>query len=158
MARQDHFQRAEAALRQQALSYPETHEDFPWGHRAIKVKGKAFLFMATCQNKDYVFSLSVKLPVSGTAALDLPFAAPTEYGLGKSGWVTARFGDKDVVPLDLLSDWVAESFRAIAPKRVLAKFESDDNDDSAATETAPTKPKVKPKKPRARKTSRGSQR
>ena len=38
--------RAETALRQHALAYPETTEEFPWGHRAIKVKGKAFLFMA----------------------------------------------------------------------------------------------------------------
>jgi predicted DNA-binding protein (MmcQ/YjbR family) len=157
MARQDRFQRAEAALRQQALSYPETHEDFPWGHRAIKVKGKAFLFMATCQNKDYVFSLTVKLPQSGKTALDLPFASPTGYHLGKAGWVTACFGAKDVIPLEMLSDWVAESFRAIAPKRVLAKFESNDNQDSVATAAAPATPNVKPKKLRARKTGRGGQ-
>ena len=33
------------ALRDFALRYPETHEDFPWGERVIKVKGKVFLFL-----------------------------------------------------------------------------------------------------------------
>src|SRR5262245_15209334 len=34
------------ALRTAALRYPDTVEDFPWGHSAFKVKGKkAFMFM-----------------------------------------------------------------------------------------------------------------
>ncbi len=28
------------AIRKRALSYPGTHEDFPWGESAFKVKGK----------------------------------------------------------------------------------------------------------------------
>jgi len=93
--------RAEASLRQHALAYPETNEEFPWGHRAIKVKGKAFLFMAVVDN---VLSLSVKLPLSGRVALTFPFASPTGYGLGKSGWVTAKFGAKDDVPIYMLEE------------------------------------------------------
>jgi predicted DNA-binding protein (MmcQ/YjbR family) len=115
--------RAEAALRKHALNYPETHEDFPWGHRALKVKGKAFLFMALGIKEEDLFSLSVKLPVSGKLALSLPFASPTEYGLGKSGWVTARFHSGDDIPIDMLKEWVDESYRAVAPKRVLARLE-----------------------------------
>ena len=52
-------------------------------------------------------------------ALDLPFTAPTGYGLGKSGWVTATFGPKDKPPLDYLRHWIAESYRAVAPKKLL---------------------------------------
>ena len=76
------------ALRKFALSYPEATEHMPWGHHAIKVKGKSFLFLAADAE---TFSLSAKLPSSGGVALKLPFASPTEYGLGRSGWVTARF-------------------------------------------------------------------
>ena len=123
MPRQDRLRRAESALRKHALSYPETHEDFPWGHRALKVKGKAFLFMANGKQNGNIFSLSVKLPLSAKEAVTLPFASPTPYGLGKSGWVTARFGAKDNVPLDMLREWIDESFRAIAPSRVLANIE-----------------------------------
>ena len=32
-------------LRAHALAFPEATEDFPWGERAIKVRGKAFLFL-----------------------------------------------------------------------------------------------------------------
>ena len=71
----------EKALRAQGLAYPETTEDFPWGHRTLKVRGKAFVFMS----REEGFSLSVKLPSSRHVALDLPFAEPTGYGLGRSG-------------------------------------------------------------------------
>ncbi len=123
MTRQDRLRRAESALRMHALSYPETHEDFPWGHRALKVKGKAFVFMASGKKNDNVFSLSVKLPLSAREAVTLPFASPTSYGLGKTGWVTARFAAGDDIPLDMLREWIDESFRAIAPSRVLANIE-----------------------------------
>lgn len=108
--------RAEAQLRSRALALPETHEDFPWGHRALKVKGKAFVFMGWDGER---FSLSCKLPQSHVRALDLPFAEATGYGLGKSGWVTASFDAGERIPLDVLAAWVDESYRAIAPKRVL---------------------------------------
>ena len=110
----------EKALRAQGLGYPETTEDFPWGHRTLKVRGKAFVFMS----REEGFSLSVKLPSSSHVALDLPFAEPTGYGLGRSGWVTASFTPGKPVPLDILSDWLEESYRAVAPKRVSAQLDA----------------------------------
>ena len=107
---------SEERLRDLALAYPEAYEEFPWGHRAVKVKGKTFVFLALDEEG---LSLSVKLPLSGVAALALPFASPTGYGLGKSGWVTARFAKIADVPLDLLKAWVDESYRAIAPKKLV---------------------------------------
>ena len=107
------------ALRKLALSYPEATEAMPWGHHAIKVKGKSFLFLAADAE---TFSLSAKLPSSSGFALKLPFASPTEYGLGRSGWVTARFPRGARVPLDVLGLWVDESYRAIAPKRLVAQL------------------------------------
>jgi predicted DNA-binding protein (MmcQ/YjbR family) len=121
MTANQHFARAESTLRQQALAYPETHEEFPWEHRAIKVKGKTFLFM---YREETFFSLSVKLPLSGKAALAFPFASPTGYGLGKSGWITARFDGNADIPLPMLQEWLDESFRAIAPKKLLAQLEN----------------------------------
>lgn len=104
-------------LRDAALKYPETHEDFPWGERALKVKGKVFLFLHA--NADEM-GLSVKLPVSCDFALGLPFAQPTGYGLGKSGWVSAKFQQQDDAPIELLLAWLDESYRAVAPKRLVA--------------------------------------
>jgi len=112
----------ELELRDYAMKYPESTEDHPWGHRAIKVKGKSFLFLGGEKDKSEL-SLSVKLPQSRDMAADLPFAEPTGYGLGKSGWVTARFAKVSEVPLDLLRSWIDESYRAIAPKKLVKTLE-----------------------------------
>lgn len=119
------FRKVEAALRKQALAYPHTTEDFPWGHSAYKVKGKMFLVISRDEG---FLNVTMKLPVSGPMALTLPFASPTGYGLGKSGWVTAQFDADDEIPVDMLREWLDESFRAIAPKRVLAELENDDDE------------------------------
>jgi len=108
----------ELDLRNHAMAYPEATEDFPWGHRAIKVKGKAFVFLGGEKNATEL-SMTVKLPQSRDMAADLPFAEPTGYGLGKSGWVTARFTKISAVPMDLLRAWIDESYRAIAPKKLV---------------------------------------
>lgn len=104
-------------LRAVALGYPEAVEAFPWGHTAVKVRGKSFLFMG---GEEGVLSLSCKLPASHEAALLLPFASPTGYGLGKSGWVSARFAPGEAPPLALLAEWIDESYRAVAPKKLAA--------------------------------------
>ncbi len=54
----------------------------------------------------------------------LPFTAPTNYGLGKSGWVTASFELDDRPPIDLLREWIEESYRAVAPKKLVSEMEA----------------------------------
>lgn len=107
----------EAELRDYALSFPETVEEHPWDHIAVKVRGKTFVFLGGHKNPD-AFSMSVKLPESRDLAADLPFASPTGYGLGKSGWVTAEIEKPSEVPIDLMRGWIKESYRAIAPKKL----------------------------------------
>ncbi len=117
-------------LRDMAATFPEATEDHPWGETAMKVRGKVFLFLgATAEG----LSLSVKLPQSQREALLLPFTEPTGYGLGKSGWVTARFGPAEKVPLGTLGEWIEESFRAVAPKRVVALLDGLPEGRSAGT-------------------------
>jgi predicted DNA-binding protein (MmcQ/YjbR family) len=114
--------RAEAALRRCALKYPESHEEHPWGENAFKVKGKVFLFMSIHEGG---LNVTFKLPLSGRMALTFRFASPTGYGLGKSGWVTARFEAADDIPLDMLEQWLDESYRAVAPKKLLARLDGE---------------------------------
>jgi predicted DNA-binding protein (MmcQ/YjbR family) len=109
---------AEAALRAFALSLPGAVEEFPWGDRVMKVNKKVFVFMG--QHEDGSLGISTKLPQSAEMALTFPFASPTGYGLGKSGWVSARFAAKEKPPVDMLKAWIEESYRAIAPKKLVA--------------------------------------
>jgi predicted DNA-binding protein (MmcQ/YjbR family) len=101
-----------------ALAYPGAHEDHPWGETVVKVKGKVFVFLGHAQEKG--FGCSLKLPFSSGAAMLLPFASPTGYGLGKSGWVSSSFAPGEDVPDGLLLEWLDESYRAVAPKRLSA--------------------------------------
>lgn len=137
---------AEAALRAHGLAFPEAHEDFPWGHRALKVRGKIFAIFGWEGER---FSLSAKLPRTNLAALDQPFAEPTGYGMGKHDWVTARFEAKERVPVELLQAWIEESYRAIAPKKVLAQL--DGADDPAVRAAPLTAREKKTRKPATRK-------
>ena len=105
------------AIRRHALSYPETAEEFPWGESAFKVKGKTFVFM---RESAAGVSFSVKVPDSRDLALSLPGAGPTHYGLGAKGWVTiAPDAGTAIHVLEFLID---ESYRAVAPKRVIARL------------------------------------
>jgi predicted DNA-binding protein (MmcQ/YjbR family) len=106
----------EEEVRKIALSYPQTREDRPWGHSAFKVKRKVFLFMGA---DALGLGLSVKLGPSHKDALGLPYTEPTHYGLGKHGWVSARFAPDEDIPLGMVKGWIAESFEGVAPKSLL---------------------------------------
>jgi predicted DNA-binding protein (MmcQ/YjbR family) len=107
-------------LRSYGLSLPEAVEDFPWGHTALKVRGKTFCWLT----REDGLNVTVKLPVSRDFAETFDFAAPAGYGLGRSGWISCRFGADDEPDLYLLRRWIAESYRAVAPKK-LAEMVAD---------------------------------
>ena len=106
-----------------ALSYPEAWEDQPWeGDFVAKVRKKVFVFFGTASKEE--MGLSVKLPTEGEFARSLPNVEPTGYGLGKSGWVTARFGLGQEVPVDMLKEWIDESYRSVAPKTLIKRLDT----------------------------------
>jgi predicted DNA-binding protein (MmcQ/YjbR family) len=108
-------------IRKHALSFPEAWEDSPWGERVAKVGKKVFVFGQV--EVEGVYVLSVKLPSSGPDMLHEAFAEPTGYGLGKSGWVTLRFGPKAAIPVERIKAWIEESYRAIAPKTLVQQLD-----------------------------------
>lgn len=101
-----------------ALSLPGAFEDHPWGERVAKVGRKVFVFGGLDDHPSGPM-ITLKLRESHGQALMAPGAEPTGYGLGRSGWVTVplRTG---APPLDVLRDWVEESYRLVAPKTVVA--------------------------------------
>ena len=141
---QDEFRKVRALVLEFALGLPDAHEDHPWGETVVKVAKKVFVFLGKGAGG---FGLSVKLPDSGKEALELPFTQPTGYGLGKSGWVSASFAAGELPPVDLLLSWVDESYRAIAPKRLVARLAAGrEEPPAAARRTQPVDKKKKKKK------------
>jgi predicted DNA-binding protein (MmcQ/YjbR family) len=107
-------------LRAFGLAYPGAHTKSPWpGHLDLAVNEKTFGYLSI---EGEPLSLSCKLPESAAAALMLSFTKPTGYGLGKSGWVTASFSEGDDVPVAMLKEWIDESYRAQAPKKLVASL------------------------------------
>jgi predicted DNA-binding protein (MmcQ/YjbR family) len=104
-----------------ALSLPEAAEHFPWGERVAKVNGKVFVFLGS-DHASGPSGMSVKLVESQGHALSIEGAKPTGYGLGRAGWVSVPL-DAEGVTFDLLRDWIEESYRVIAPKRLVAELD-----------------------------------
>jgi predicted DNA-binding protein (MmcQ/YjbR family) len=106
-----------------ALGLPEAYEDFPWGESVAKVRKKVFVFLGADEPAPDGFTgFTVKLLDSHDQALSLPSATPAGYGLGKAGWVSVPFDDA-TPPVDVLTDWVEESYRLVAPKRIAAQLD-----------------------------------
>jgi predicted DNA-binding protein (MmcQ/YjbR family) len=124
-------------LREFGLAYPGAHTKSPWpGHLDLAVKDKTFAYLSV---EGEPLKISCKLPHSNNAALTLPFATPTGYGLGKSGWVTAQFPKGQMPPKDLLKEWIDESYRAQAPKKLVASLAASTRVDE---KTAKNRPKT----------------
>ncbi|WP_435886901.1 MmcQ/YjbR family DNA-binding protein [Streptomyces anulatus] len=112
------------ALREFALDLPEAYEDHPWGETVVKVNKKIFVFLGIEEpTEKWSPHVGVKLPQSNGHALAVEGVRPSGYGLGKAGWVT--------IPLlgalpetEVLLDWVEESYRAVAPKRLVAGLDA----------------------------------
>ena len=104
-----------------ALSFPGTTLETPWeDDQVVKVSGKIFVFLGPPGSR----RLSVKLAESHAHALAIDGAEPTGYGLGRAGWVTVPYRSAGV-SLGVLRDWVEESYRIRAPKRLLAELDAE---------------------------------
>jgi predicted DNA-binding protein (MmcQ/YjbR family) len=102
-----------------ALSLPEATPDEPWGEDVVKVRGKIFVFAGPPGGR----RMTVKLVESHAHALAVEGAEPTGYGLGRAGWVTVPLRAPGVT-LGVLRDWVEESYRIVAPKRLVAELDA----------------------------------
>ncbi|WP_188939993.1 MmcQ/YjbR family DNA-binding protein [Nakamurella endophytica] len=105
-----------------ALGFPEVTEDHPWeDDRVVKVRKKIFLFLGADHAADEA-RIGVKLTDSLEQALGFDGVEPSRYGLGRHGWVTvAQDGS---VPVELVLDWVEESYRTVAPATLVRQLDA----------------------------------
>ncbi len=111
-------------VREFALGLPGATEEFPWSESVAKVNKKVFVFLGV-DDGSYPLGVTVKLTeeAAHAHALACPGAEPAGYGLGKSGWVRIPLEPAGAPAAELLCDWVEESYRTIAPKRLTAELE-----------------------------------
>ncbi|HZF88627.1 MmcQ/YjbR family DNA-binding protein [Streptomyces sp.] len=114
-----------AKVREFALGLPGAAEEFPWGESVAKVNKKVFVFLGV-DDGSYPLGVTVKLTddTAHAHALTVPGAEPAGYGLGKAGWVSVPLEPDGAPSAELLCDWVEESYRAIAPKRLIADLDA----------------------------------
>ena len=128
-------------------AYPGAHTKSPWpGHLDLAVNDKTFAYLTV---EGEPFRISCKLPHTGQVALMLPFCTPTGYGLGKSGWVSAAPPPEQPIPIELFEAWIEESYRAQAPKRLVAQLGASPGRAPAPVRTpAPRRRRPVPRAPR----------
>jgi predicted DNA-binding protein (MmcQ/YjbR family) len=104
-----------------ALAFPGSYEDFPWGERVAKVNKKIFAFLGADGAEEG--GMGVKLPDSCDYARSLASVRPSSYGLARAGWVRVDFAHPDCPAIDVLLEWLDESYRAIAPQRLVRQLD-----------------------------------
>jgi hypothetical protein len=124
-------------LRAYGMTFPGAHFMSPWpGHKDLAVNNKTFAYLSL---EGEPLGIGVKLPSSSAVALMLPFCVPTGYGLGKYGWVSAKFDNVEDVDVDMLKQWIDESYRAQAPAKLVKQI-------GVTPTTTPAKPKKRSSK------------
>ena len=113
-----------AAIRKFALSLPGAYEEFPWEESVAKVNKKVFCFMGVEDPKQHRLGMTVKIPELAALVTNLEACELAGYGLGKSGWVNVAFAAADCPELDVLKEWVEESYRLIAPKKLVKELDA----------------------------------
>ena len=106
-------------VRQFAAGLPEAWEDHPWGESVFKVGKKVFVFFGTLESDEGV-RFTVKLRDSHDEAMSMPWVVPSGYGLDRGGWVTCVAPDD--APLEMITGWIEESYRLVAPKKLIARI------------------------------------
>lgn len=80
------------------------------------------MFLWLGQRHEAAPAVCVKLTGSYEEAVQVGHAVPTTIsGLGQWGWLTVPLAAIDVA---LVRDWVEESYRNVAPRRLVAEFDA----------------------------------
>jgi hypothetical protein len=132
------------AMRAMALRYPEAEEGIACKGTALecsafKAQNKTFLFMGTAE-------LTLNLQGSLPEADGLAAKEPSRYSAAPIGWVTVRFSPDGSPPLELLEKWIDESYRLLAPKRLVALLPGEASPAGDSTKAAATKVPKKQKR------------
>ena len=105
-----------------AFGLPAAWEDHPWGESVAKVGKKVFVFFGVLDADDGL-RFTVKLRDSHEEAMAFEWVVPAGYGLDRGGWVTCVAPDD--APLEMITGWIEESYRIVAPRKLAARLGTD---------------------------------
>lgn len=85
-------------------------------------KTKTFLLTLTTLSPQGNSSAAPGSVSAKARTFSVPGAEPSGYGLGGAGWVTVPLTGA-APAAEVLCDWVEESYRVVAPKRLIAELD-----------------------------------
>ena len=86
----------------------------------MKVRGKVFVFLG--RPEDGGLGLSVKLPGSATSPSTCRSRPPPATASARAAGSPLASPRGEKPPVELLKQWIDESYRAVAPKRLVAQL------------------------------------
>jgi len=107
------------ALRARALEFPGVAEGDSCVKRSFKARTKGFLYLG---EKDESYNVMLKVGDSLDDVRRFCAERPDTRSVGETNWVTLDFAG-DEAPPPALNDWIEESFRLLAPKKLVAELE-----------------------------------
>ena len=105
-------------MRLKAAEYASVDQGTACTQSSFKVGKKSFFF---CGPQGGRFKAMFKLDASRPEAQALAQDQPTEFEVGSTQWVTARFSPENPMPEEIWSRWLDESYELSLPKKKVAK-------------------------------------
>ena len=102
------------AMRMKASLYPDVDAGTACTQMSFKANKKGFLY---CGEQGGRYKAMFKLTDSMPEAVALAEQEPSNFEVGKFGWVTARFSAENPMPQALWERWLDESYASTAKKR-----------------------------------------
>lgn len=110
------------ALEDFAMAFPEASNSPSCVNRSFKARKKGFMFLG--EKDTGVLRLMVKLDSGVPSAKAVAEANPDGWSVNGPGWITGNFTDDEAPPLDVMTGWIAESYRLLAPKTLVAELDA----------------------------------
>lgn len=108
-------------IRAHAMTFPEAGEGASCVNRAFTAGGKNFAFLG---EKEGECKLRLKLADSIPELAARAKVDPEVWQVGSGGWVLITFSPSNAPKIADLRRWVTESFRLLAPKKLVARLDS----------------------------------
>jgi hypothetical protein len=109
-------------LQAHAMTYPEVSESPSCVNRSFKARKKGFLFLG--EKDTGALRLMVKLSSGVESAKAVAEVNPDSWSVKGPGWITGNFTDDEAPPVDVMTGWIDESYRLLAPKTLVAELDA----------------------------------